>query len=136
MKNRFFIACAFAFSLIASSCENTYLDTLPTASVDAASAYATTKNAAAAINGIYRALILRYPEFTGTFGASCTDDHFGSHGRRRHHWGNCRQLARGTKPRWVAHRSDTNVMTTLSLMRCIIGSSVMPILPFPALIRQ
>jgi hypothetical protein len=110
MKNRFFIACAVAFSLIASSCENTYLDTVPTASVDAASAYATTKNAAAAINGIYRALIVRYLSSQGHSGHPAMMiilDHLGE------------DLIIGTtaaswhvgETRWTAHRSDTNVMT-------------------------
>jgi hypothetical protein len=110
MKNRFFIAFAVAFSLIASSCENTYLDTLPTASVDAASAYATTKNAAAAINGIYRALIVRYQGSQGHSGHPAMMiilDHMGEDviiGATAASW-------HVGETRWTAHRSDTNVMT-------------------------
>jgi hypothetical protein len=110
MKNRFFIAFAVAFSLIASSCENTYLDTVPTASVDAASAYATTKNAAAAINGIYRALILRYQSSQGHSGHPALMiilDHMGEDviiGTTAASW-------HVGETRWTAHRSDTNVMT-------------------------
>lgn len=110
MKNRFFIAFAIAFSLIASSCENTYLDTAPTASVDAASAYATTKNAAAAINGIYRALIVRYLGSQGHSGHPAMMiilDHLGEDviiGTTAASW-------HVGETRWTAHRSDTNNMT-------------------------
>ncbi|MCX6194115.1 MAG: hypothetical protein NTX34_06475 [Cytophagales bacterium] len=54
--------------MISTSCENVYLDTTPTASIDAGSAYATTKNAAAAINGIYRSFIVRYLSSQGHSG--------------------------------------------------------------------
>jgi hypothetical protein len=49
MKKRLIIIFAVVLSMFSFSCEKTYLDTVPTDSVDAASAYATTKNAAAAI---------------------------------------------------------------------------------------
>ena len=68
MKNIKLILTAFVFSMISFSCETTYLDTAPTASIDASSAYATTKNAAAAINGIYRSFIVRYLSSQGHSG--------------------------------------------------------------------
>ncbi|MEI7584329.1 RagB/SusD family nutrient uptake outer membrane protein [Runella sp.] len=112
MKNRFLTAFTVALSMIATSCENTYLDTLPTASVDAASAYATTKNASAAINGIYRALILRYQSSQGHSGHPALMiilDHMGEDviiGATAASW-------HVGETRWTAHRSDTNVMTVV-----------------------
>ena len=68
MKNKSLIIFAFFLSMISLSCETTYLDTKPTASIDAGSAYATTKNAAAAINGIYRSFVVRYLSSQGHSG--------------------------------------------------------------------
>ncbi|RDB02672.1 RagB/SusD family nutrient uptake outer membrane protein [Runella aurantiaca] len=110
MKNRFLIVLVAVFSMFATSCENTYLDTAPTASVDAASAYATTKNAAAAVNGIYRALIVRYLSSQGHSGHPAMMiilDHMGE------------DMVIGTtaaswhvgETRWTAHRSDVNTVT-------------------------
>ncbi|MCP1381466.1 RagB/SusD family nutrient uptake outer membrane protein [Runella salmonicolor] len=110
MKNRFLIVLVAVFSMFATSCENTYLDTAPTASVDAASAYATTKNAAAAVNGIYRALIVRYLDSQGHSGHPAMMiilDHMGE------------DMVIGTtaaswhvgETRWTAHRSDVNTVT-------------------------
>ena len=51
--NKYFVgACIFGLSLAATSCSEDYLDTLPTDSVGAGEALATTANAAKAINGI------------------------------------------------------------------------------------
>lgn len=57
-----------AVGLLATSCEEQYLDTAPTNNIDASAAYSTTKNAAAAINGIYRAMVVRYLSSQGHFG--------------------------------------------------------------------
>jgi hypothetical protein len=109
MKNRLLIAFVTVFSMIATSCETTYLDTLPTASVDAASAYATTKNAAAAVNGIYRALIVRYLGSQGHSGHPAMMiimDHMGEdmlHGTTAASW-------HVGETRWTAHRADVNTM--------------------------
>lgn len=65
---KIYLTLALAAGLLATSCEKDYLDTAPTGSVDANAAYATTKNAAAAVNGIYRAMILRYLGSQGHFG--------------------------------------------------------------------
>lgn len=67
MKTRF-LTILLALGLLATSCSEEYLETSPTGSIDAGSAYATTKNAAAALNGIYRAMIVRYLDSQGHFG--------------------------------------------------------------------
>lgn len=67
MKTRI-LTTILALGLLTTACEKDYLETSPTGSVDAAAAYATTKNATAAINGIYRAMIVRYLDSQGHFG--------------------------------------------------------------------
>ncbi|GAB3746339.1 RagB/SusD family nutrient uptake outer membrane protein [Spirosoma pomorum] len=67
MKKRY-LSILLAVGLLTASCEKDYLETAPTGSVDANAAYATTKNATAAINGIYRAMIVRYLSSQGHFG--------------------------------------------------------------------
>ncbi|QJW88631.1 RagB/SusD family nutrient uptake outer membrane protein [Spirosoma taeanense] len=57
-----------AIGVLTTACEKEFLETSPTGSVDAGSAYATTKNATAALNGIYRAMIVRYLGSQGHFG--------------------------------------------------------------------
>jgi hypothetical protein len=109
MKNKGLIIFAFFLSMISFSCEKTYLDTTPTASIDAGSAYATTKNAAAAINGIYRSFIVRYLSSQGHSGHPAMMiilDHMGE------------DMVIGTtaaswhvgETRWTAHRTDVNTM--------------------------
>ena len=69
MKNyKFLFISALFLSIALNSCKEDYLDTKPTGSVDAGSAYATTKNAKAAINGIYRAMMVRYQGSQGHSG--------------------------------------------------------------------
>ncbi|MCK8492534.1 RagB/SusD family nutrient uptake outer membrane protein [Spirosoma sp. RP8] len=63
-----FLTLGMALLLLTTSCEKEYLDTAPTGSIDASAAYATTKNASAAINGIYRAMVVRYLSSQGHFG--------------------------------------------------------------------
>ena len=112
MKNKIVILLALTFGMISTSCENVYLDTTPTASIDAGSAYSTTKNAAAAINGIYRSFIVRYLSSQGHSGHPAMMiilDHLGE------------DLVIGTtagatgwhvgETRWVAHRTDVGTMT-------------------------
>lgn len=62
MKNTIAIkwVAIIAFALAMPACEKEYLDTTPTAQVDAASAFLTTTNAWAALNGIHRALYVQY----------------------------------------------------------------------------
>jgi hypothetical protein len=109
MKNKSLIIFAFFLSMISFSCETTYLDTTPTASIDAGSAYATTKNAAAAINGIYRSFVVRYLSSQGHSGHPAMMiilDHLGE------------DMVLGTtaaswhvgETRWTAHRSDVNTL--------------------------
>ena len=110
MKNIFIKIITISLSIFSFSCQDNYLDTVPTESVDAASAYATTKNAATAINGIYRSLVLRYLDSQGHFGHPAMMiilDHMGE------------DMVIGTtaaswhvgETRWTAHRSDLNVMS-------------------------
>ena len=56
MKNIFKKIGILIFVLSLTSCSDDYLDTLPTDSVAAAEAIATTKNAWASLNGIHRLL--------------------------------------------------------------------------------
>lgn len=110
MKNRLFLSFVAVLTMIATSCDKTYLETSPTSSVDAASAYSTTKNAAAAINGIYRAVIVRYLASQGHSGHPAMMiilDHLGEdlmHGTTSASW-------HVGETRWVAHRSDVNTLT-------------------------
>ncbi|MBD2756615.1 RagB/SusD family nutrient uptake outer membrane protein [Spirosoma validum] len=67
MKKRY-LTLVMALGLLATACEKQYLELSPTGNIDAGAAYATTKNAAAAINGIYRAMIVRYLDSQGHFG--------------------------------------------------------------------
>ncbi len=63
-----YIPLVIVLGLFSTACEKEFLETSPTASVDAGAAYATTKNATAAINGIYRIMIQRYEGSQGHFG--------------------------------------------------------------------
>ena len=109
MKNKIVILLALTFGMISTSCENVYLDTTPTASIDAGSAYSTTKNAAAAINGIYRSFIVRYLSSQGHSGHPAMMiilDHMGEDmiiGTTAASW-------HVGETRWTAHRSDVNVL--------------------------
>ena len=126
MKNKLVIILAFMFGMISISCENVYLDTTPTASIDAGSAYATTKNAAAAINGIYRSFIVRYLSSQGHSGHPAMMIILDKMGE---------DLIIGTtagtngwhanETRWVAHRSDVNTMAQFpwELYYRIIGNA-------------
>jgi len=110
MKNKIVILLAFVCGMISFSCETVYLDASPTASIDAGAAYSTTKNAAAAINGIYRSFVVRYLSSQGHSGHPAMMiilDHLGE------------DMVIGTtaaswhvgETRWTAHRSDVNVLS-------------------------
>jgi hypothetical protein len=109
MKNKYVVYFSLVFALLFTSCEEAYLDTTPTASIDAGSAYSTTKNAAAAINGIYRSFIVRYLSSQGHSGHPAMMiilDHMGEDmilGTTAASW-------HQNETRWVAHRSDVNTM--------------------------
>ena len=80
MKKKYLVYFSLVFALLFTSCEEAYLDTTPTASIDAGSAYSPTKHAAAAINGIYRSFIVRYLSSQGHSGHPAmmiTLDHLG-----------------------------------------------------------
>lgn len=101
------LTLALAAFLLAGACKQDYLDTAPTGSVDAAAAYATTKNATAAINGIYRAMVVRYLDSQGHFGHPAMmiiNDVLGEDvviSNTSNTW----HLA---ETRWQAHRSETS----------------------------
>ena len=109
MKNKYLVYFSLVFALLFTSCDEAYLDTTPTASIDAGSAYATTKNAASAINGIYRSFIVRYLSSQGHSGHPAMMiilDHLGedmviSATSASWHVG---------ETRWTAHRSDVNTL--------------------------
>ncbi len=96
-------------SLFAVSCNEEYLETAPTASVDAAAAFATTKNASAAVNGIYRAMIYRYLGSQGHSGHPAMmiimdvmgEDLVFGNASNNWHFG---------EQRWTSHRSDQGTM--------------------------
>lgn len=124
MKNIFITIFTISISIFSFSCQDNYLDTIPTESVDAASAYSTTKNAATAVNGIYRAMVLRYLDSQGHFGHPAMMiilDHMGE------------DMVIGTtaaswhvgETRWTAHRSDLNTMARFpyQLYYRIIGNA-------------
>ena len=124
MKNIFITIFTITLSIFSYSCQESYLDTVPTESVDAASAYATTKNAATAVNGIYRAMVLRYLDSQGHFGHPAMMiilDHMGEDmiiGTTAASW-------HVGETRWIAHRTDVNVMARFpyQLYYRIIGNA-------------
>lgn len=110
MKNYKFLFISVLFlSIAANSCKEDYLDTKPTGSVDAGSAYATTKNAKAAINGIYRAMMVRYQGSQGHSGYPALmiiNDVMGEDlvfPNASNNWHFAEQ-------RWLSHRSETGTM--------------------------
>lgn len=107
MKARY-LTILVALGLLTTACEKDYLETAPTASIDAGAAYSTTKNAASAINGIYRAMVVRYLGSQGHFGHPAMMiiiDALGEDlllSNTSNNW----HLA---EQRWQAHRSETSV---------------------------
>ena len=112
MKKIYVMLLTVSCFLFTVSCQKDYLETSPTDSVDAAAAYATTKNAQAAINGIYRALVVRYLSSQGHFGHPAMMiilDVLGEDlvfGNSTNGW----HFAEG---RWTSHRSDAGLLAQL-----------------------
>jgi hypothetical protein len=111
MKNKI-SAILVALSLITLSCGEEYLDTAPTNQVDATAAFLTTKNAEAAVNGIYRLL---YSQVNGG------DQGHANHPAQLYIWDlmgddvvqpNTTNAWNLTDAQWIAHRTDVNVSTT------------------------
>ncbi len=106
------------------SCEKEFLDANPTGSVDAASAFATTKNASAAINGIYRSFVVRYLGSQGHFGHPAMmiildvlgEDLVFGNAANGWHFG---------EGRWQSHRTDVGLLSRLpyELYYRIIGNA-------------
>jgi len=111
-KYRFHLLTLLFLGIAIQGCEKDYLNTTPTSSVDSGSAYATTKNATAAINGIYRAFVVRYQGSQGYFGYPAlmlindiiAEDLVFSNSTNGWHF---------NEQRWLSHRSDVG---TLSIM--------------------
>lgn len=114
MKNKISNILFVALSSLMLSCGDDYLDTTPTGSVDASAAYLTTKNAEAAVNGIYRSL---YAQYT-TYG----DQGHANHTAMLYIWDimaddlvipNTTNTWHLPEARWIAHRADQNVATSM-----------------------
>ena len=109
-KKTSFLIKTLVLSMIFVSCEKDYLNTAPTGSVDASAAYATTKNATAAINGIYRAFVVRYQGSQGHFGYPSlliindvmAEDMVFPNASNTWHF---------AEQRWQSHRSDVGTMS-------------------------
>ena len=109
MKKIYIALLTITCTFLSVSCKKDYLETSPTASVDAASAYATTTNAKAAVNGIYRALVVRYLSSQGHFGHPAMmiildvmgEDLVFPNSSNNWHFG---------EQQWVSHRSETGTM--------------------------
>lgn len=112
MKNIIISILVFGLCMTTFSCEKDYLDASPTASIDAASAFATTKNATAAVNGIYRAMVVRYLGSQGHFGHPSMmimldvlgEDLVFGNASNGWHFG---------EGRWQSHRSDVGNLARL-----------------------
>ena len=112
MKNKISTILFITLTFMTLSCNEDYLNTAPTSSVDASAAFLTTKNAEAAVNGIYRLL---YSQVTG-----------GDQGHANHPAQlyildvmaddvvipNTTNTWNLTDARWIAHRTDVSVTTT------------------------
>jgi starch-binding outer membrane protein, SusD/RagB family len=124
MKNIFSKFMVFLLVICFTACQEDYLDTVPTASVDAGSAYKTTANSKASINGIYRAMVVRYGGSQGHFGYPAVMiimDHMGEdlmHGATSASW-------HVGETRYTAHRTDNNVLptTTWTMFYRLIGNA-------------
>ena len=111
-KYKLFFVTLIYLSITSNGCEKDYLNTTPTGSVDAGSAFATTKNATAAINGIYRGFVVRYQGSQGYFGYPAlmlindilAEDLVFSNASNGWHF---------NEQRWLSHRADVG---TLSIM--------------------
>jgi hypothetical protein len=112
LRNKIIFLTLVFIGLFSNACEKDYLSTAPTSSVDAGSAFATTKNATAAINGIYRGFVVRYQGSQGFFGYPAlmlindiiAEDLVFSNTSNSWHF---------NEQRWLSHRSDVG---TLSIM--------------------
>ncbi len=105
--NKFIILLVLGLSL--SACKEDFLTTVPSASVDANSAVASTKSASASVNGIYRQFVTRYLGSQGHFGYPAMMlimDHMGEdvlQGTASASW-------HVAETRWVSHRTDNATM--------------------------
>ncbi len=104
-----------AIGLFVASCKPDYLETIPTGSVDASAAYATTKNASAAINGIYRAMVVRYLSAQTLFGHPAMMIIMDVMGEDLV-FGNTSNTGHFNEQRWVSHRSETGALSEFAYL--------------------
>lgn len=110
MKKIFFLLSIGCFVLISVSCNDEFLERRPTGSVSADAAISTTGNAASVINGVIRALMVRYQSSQGHTGhphIMIIMDALGEDyvmGTTNSGW-------HFNEQRWVSHRSDVSVVT-------------------------
>jgi hypothetical protein len=112
LNNKILILSLVFIGLFSNACEKDYLNTTPTGSVDAGSAYATTKNATAAINGIYRGFIVRYQGSQGYFGYPAlmlindilAEDLVFANASNGWHF---------NEQRWLVHRNDVGALSIM-----------------------
>ncbi|MBP9924788.1 MAG: RagB/SusD family nutrient uptake outer membrane protein [Cyclobacteriaceae bacterium] len=113
MKNKISVILVALLSFLTLSCGEDYLDTVPTASVDAEAAFLTTKNAKAAVNGIYRLLYAQYD-----YG----NQSHANHSAMLFLWDTMgddlvipttNNSGGLSDARWIAHRSDQDVATIM-----------------------
>jgi hypothetical protein len=112
MKKFIIISSIIVSTFIASSCDKDYLEVSPTASVDAGAAYATTKNATAAINGIYRSMIYRYLSsqgFSGYPALMIISDVIGEDLV----FGNASNGWHFNEQRWISHRNEQGLLSQM-----------------------
>ena len=132
MKKKIITLSIALLSLTTFSCKDDYLDTLPTASVDAGAAFSTTKNATAAVNGIYRAMVVRYVGSQGYFGYPALmllqdilgEDMVFSNSSNGWHF---------NEGRWTVHRSDTGLLSEMpyEMYYRLIGNANLAIANLP-----
>ena len=109
MKTRY-LTLLIAVGLLTTSCEKEYLETAPTGSVNANVAYATTKDASSAINGIYRAMVLRYLDSQPHFGHPAMMIILDAMGEDLVIT-NTANAGHRDEQRWIAHRSDVSLLS-------------------------
>ncbi len=109
MKNKLIILLLTVFALGSNSCSKDFLETVPSTAVAASTAFTTTKSAMAALNGIYRSVIVRYQASQGHSGhpammlildAMGEDMVFTTTSNSWHF----------NEMRWIAHRTETGTM--------------------------
>ncbi|MCX8491909.1 MAG: RagB/SusD family nutrient uptake outer membrane protein, partial [Cyclobacteriaceae bacterium] len=109
MKNIFFFFSFCCFMLFSVSCSEEFLDRKPTGSVSTDEALSTTSNIASAINGVYRALMVRYQDSQGHTGHPHMMIILDALGED-YVMGTANSAWHVNEQRWVSHRQDVSVV--------------------------